>query len=77
MKLAAVHSPTIAPNHSKLPGRAVEHFGDRLGEHVAHFGRQSREDVDDGQLALLAAAPNRCAIAAARMKNGNSASSDM
>ena len=34
----------------------VEHLGDRLGEHFAHFRGQAREDVDDGELALLAAA---------------------
>ena len=35
MKLAAVHSPTIAPNHSSGPVRAVEHLVDRPAQHVA------------------------------------------
>ena len=56
MKLAAVHRPTIAPNHSNGPVRAGQHFLDRLAQSVGDVGRQPAEDVDDGQLRILALA---------------------
>ena len=56
-KLAAVHSPTIAPNHSKRPGargRALRWIGSRRV--VGDVGRQAAQHVGDGQLRVLALA---------------------
>ena len=55
-KLAAVHSPTIAPNHSSVPVRAVSTSCDRLAQGRRDLGRQPAQDVDDGQLRVLALA---------------------
>ena len=54
MKLAAVHSPTSAPNHSSGPVRAVEHFaGSARARSSATSGGSSARIVDDGQRAVL------------------------
>ncbi len=53
MKLAAVHSPTIAPNQSRAPERPWMHLLDRPVEHGSDIGRQSAEDRCDGQRGIL------------------------
>ena len=43
MKLAAVHSPTAAPNHSNGPGAGRQHFVDRPAQRLRDIGRESDE----------------------------------
>ena len=55
-KLAAVHSPTSAPSHSKAAGAHREHLLNRLLQRRGDVGRQPPEDIGDRQLRVLALA---------------------
>ena len=54
MKLAAVHRPTSAPNHSSGPVRAFSTSPIGCAQGLGDVGRQPAKDVDDGQLRVLA-----------------------
>ena len=56
MKLAAVHSPTIAPNHSKGPVRALSTSWIGARKVLGDVGRQPAKHVEHGQLRVLALA---------------------
>ena len=56
MKLAAVHRPTTAPNHSSGPVRDRQHFVDRPAQGRGDVRRQPAQDVGHGQLRVLALA---------------------
>ena len=75
MKLAAVHSPTIAPNHSRAPVRAVSTSLIGPASTLRDVGRQLARIVATASCAVLRLRRADWATAAARMKNGNSASS--
>ena len=75
MKLAAVHSPTIAPNHSSGPVRAFSTSLTGSRSVAATSGGSRRRTLNTVSCASWLW-PSRCATAAARMKNGNSASID-
>ena len=56
MKLAAVHSPTIAPNHSSGPVRAFSTSLTGPRSVAATSGGSRRSTLNDGQLRVLALA---------------------
>ena len=55
-KLAAVHRPTIAPSHSRVPVRTVSTSWIGSRSVAATSGGSRRKDVGDGQLRVLALA---------------------